>query len=173
MEPTETPTPTQVPCYEGGATFVIDTDKDVVEITGTPCPTETVTPTPTATPEATVTPEVQPNTSVTNNPSTDTTEAPKGASCTVTFDAPKLQGFTVLGNGSVAFSWWGVPNVDKYSIIYGYTPDSLIYGEDNIPASSTSITLNGLQPGNHVWAKVGAWRNGCEEESNILDPKVR
>lgn len=157
------PTPTIKPCFRW------DDDK--------PCPTITPTPTPTPVASPSAVPTNVPNMggtgNIPSNPHTDTTEAPAAATCTIAFDAPKLQGFTAGASGSVTFSWWGVANIDKYSIIYGYTPDALIYGEDNISSSATQVQLNLLKPGNHVWAKVGAWRSGCEEESNILDPLVK
>lgn len=127
-----------------------------------------VTPTPTSSPSAS-----QNTSDIPSNPSTNTTNAPAASTCNIAFDAPILQGFHADGNGSVTFSWWGVTNIDKYSIIYGYSPESLIYGEDNIPATSTSIQINLLQPARSVYAIVSAWRNGCKQDSNILDPIVR
>src|SRR4051812_33910255 len=163
--------------------------------TATPTPTEEVTPTPTidpcqveavikfgddenpcATPTPTPTDECQFNCgggNVPSNPSTNTTQAPGAAVCDVAFDKPLLQGFHADGNGSVTFSWWGVAGVDKYSIRYGYKPDALVYGADNIPANSTSFQINGLNVGSNVWAIVSAWKGGCAEDSNLLDPKVK
>lgn len=154
-----TPTPTAVPC-PGVDVIQWEEDKE-------PCVTPTVT--PTSTPSAMPTPEV------TSTPSTVAQPAPPpaAATCNIAFDNPLLYGFKLEGNGSVTFTWFDAQSVDKFSIIYGYSPDSLIYGEDNIPSSSRSITLNGLTPGKSVFAIVGAWRNRCEMESNILDPKVK
>lgn len=158
-QPTATPTPTKEPkCWE---------DEDCE-----PTVTPTVTPSPEASPSPTPI-ETQGPGNIPSNPSTDTTEAQGAATCNIAFSAPILDGFQADGNGSVTFSWWGVSNIDKYSITYGYSPDALIYGEDNIPSSSTSIELNGLIPGHNVWAQVQAWRNGCEESSNLFDPRVR
>lgn len=152
------PTPTiPLPCFVFNGEFPI------------PCPTPTE-------PQVTPTPPAQLGGGGDSpRPAGDssTTNAPAAAVCEIAFESPKLQGFKALGNGSVEFSWWGVPDVDKYSIIYGYDSNKLEFGIDNISSSSTSITLNGLTKGKSVWAQVWAWKGGCAEKSNILDPKVR
>lgn len=173
VTPTATPTPTDVPCYQAGAAVIINEDTDQFAVSGTPC--ETVTPTPTVSPSPTETPAPPSNTG--NNSGVSgggqSNQAPGPAVCNIPFQAPILQGFTANGNGSVTFSWWPSPGASKYSITYGYATDALVYGEDNIPSTSTSITLNGLIPGNNVWAQVQAWQGGCEESSNLFDPVVR
>ncbi len=157
-QPTPTPTPKVYHCYE-----------DCV----TPTPTIYQNPTPSVTPTAT--PSAQPSGNVGSGSSgcgnNCSASAPGPAYCGTPFAAPILQGFTVDGNGSVTFSWWGVPT-DKYSIVYGYAPDKLVYGADNIPSSSTSFQINGLTPGKSVWAVVSSWRAGCESKSKELDPVV-
>jgi hypothetical protein len=143
-EPTQSPQPTEQPCFEFKGEFP------------EPCPTASPTPEQTA------------------PPAVSTTDGPVGApnpSCNAPIDAPKLTGFKVEGSDSVTFSWWPSTstNVDSESIIYGYTQDQLIYGVNNLDKSTTSFTIKGLA-GFPVWAKVGAWSEGCVVWSNPLDP---
>ena len=135
----------------------------------TPVPTNSPTPTPTSPPSNTTNSAGEQS----SGGGSSTSNAPGGATCTIPFKAPILQGFVPNGGGSVTFSWWGSPNATKYSVTYGYTSTNLMYGEDNIPATSTSVTLNGLIPGHNIWAQVQAWQGGCEESSNLFDPIVR
>lgn len=188
-KPTATPTPGCFFTVEGNKVYYPCPSPTVTPTCGwnvdhpcaTPTPTkgceddeDCVTPTPTATPSATPTPTQPPgNNNGGSSGSTDTTEAPGPTVCNVPFQAPILQGFQADGNGSVTFSWWPSPNVSKYSITYGYTPDNLMFGEDNIPSTSTSIQINDLIPGHNVWAQIQAWQGGCEESSNLLDPIIR
>ncbi len=161
---TITPTPIQDPCQ------IIVKDEEVGCIT--PTPTE-----PEATPSATPTPVSQDSTGATANnggsdglsSSPDATK-PFVASCTVPFDAPLLQGFQRLSPTSVEFSFWGVRDVDKYSVVFGYSQDNLIYGIENVANDQTSFVLNDLQPNTNVWAQVWDWKNGCAEKSEIIDP---
>lgn len=180
-KPTMTPTPTKNPCEYEDLTWIKDN----------PCLTPTVTPTPTEitpTPgcdEDCVTPTVTPEETVTPTPeqhndnngggggATSEAHAPAPVTCTIPFSPPVLNSFTAGASGSVTFGWLESEQVDKFSIIYGYSADALIYGEDNIPSSSTSITLNGLLSGHSVFAQVWAFKGGCAEMSNVLDPKVR
>ena len=161
--PTATPTPTPKPCNEG----------EFGRFNFHPCVTPTPSVTPTATPSATPTPGSGTG-NVPSNPSTNTTSAPGAATCNIPFTAPVLNSFKTEGNGSVTFGWSSsATGVDKFSIRYGYVANSLVYGEDNVPSTSNSLTINSLIPGNHVWAIVSAWRGGCAVDSNILDPKIR
>lgn len=146
--------------------------------TPTPKPTisPTLTPIPTATPSATTTTtEIQQGDGRSDGRSSNpgATEAPAPVTCTIPFSPPVIIGFQALGNGSVQFSWLEADqNISKYSIIYGYSPDALVYGEDNIPSTSTSIQINDLQVGKSVFLEVWGWKNGCSEVSNIFDPIV-
>lgn len=164
---TPSPTPTKTPPCDYRTNWDYNCGYPLPSIS--PTPTEEI-----ATPSATPTPTSTPSGSTTSTGSTGSggNNAPQAAVCEIPWQAPILQGFQAGQSGSVTFSWWGSPNVDKYSIIYGYAPNSLIYGEDNIPSSSTAITINNLQPGAHVWAIVSSWRGGCAEASNELDPLV-
>ncbi|MGH2611569.1 MAG: hypothetical protein ACRDFB_00800 [Rhabdochlamydiaceae bacterium] len=135
-------------------------------ITCSPIVAPTATPTPTRAPYATPTMSPAP----TSTPNTDISK-PGNPTCTIPFKPAILQGWSIPNPGSMTFSWWkSTDSVDKYSITYGYSPNSLLYGEDNIPNTSSSITLNDLIPGNSVWAQIQAWKNGCEAGSNLLDP---
>ena len=134
-------------------------------------PTETISASPSAIPAST--PSMGGTGNVPSNPHTDTTQAPGSPTCSIPFTSPILQGFHIVKTVSIQWSWWPVSGVDKYSIIYGYSPDSLIYGEDNIPATSTSIIISNLDFTHpHDYAQVWAWEHGCVEKSTILDPKL-
>src|SRR5258708_25699068 len=150
-------------------------NEECEELTPTPTKTPTPTVTPIATPSATPTPTNPPLQQGGGGSQTPTssTEAPEAPSCTIAFDKPVLNGFKSEGGDSVTFSWLYIAQVAKFSITYGYKPDKLVYGQDTISSNSRSITINKLQPGANVWAKVQAWRNGCMEESNLLDPIVK
>lgn len=130
--------------------------------------TPTVTPIPEATPSATPdTPHQDVSDGRSSNP--DAT-LPHSMACTIAFDAPILQGFTRVTPTSVAFSWWGVADIDKYALVYGYSPDALVYGVDNIGADATSITIASLEPNRTVWAQLLAYKGGCASYSKIIDP---
>lgn len=165
---TPTPTPTHTP-----------------RPTQTPTPTPTPTPIPTQKPEETLVPTPTPAPVCTLNCPGDpnpgpanyrfsTTDAPPAAVCNIPFAAPILQGFTVNGKGSVTFSWWKstASGISKQSIRYGYSPEKLVYGADNLSSDATSLKIDFLKPGEHVWAIVTAWKDGCAQDSNLLDPVV-
>ncbi len=151
--------------------FVSPTPKPSTTPSATPTPTIKVT--PTATPSAT--PAPQGGTGVSDGFASD-----PGAtmafhpSCTIPFDPPVIIGFAEAGSGSATFSWLeSAQDVSKFSIVYGYSPDAMIYGEDNIPSTSTAITISDLESGKNVFAQIYAWQQGCAELSNIFDPVVR
>ena len=140
------------------------------ELTPTPTITPTVTPTPTETP-------CTENCGVGNvpdNPHTNTTNPPAVVTCNIPFTAPVLVGYQNNGRGSVIFNWLeSAQGIEKFSIVYGYSPDKLVYGADNLSADQRSITINGLDSGKSVWAQVYGWVNGCAEVSNLYDPIVQ
>jgi hypothetical protein len=114
---------------------------------------------PTPSPEPTKTPD-QP---VTNNATP--AGPPAHATCNITFEAAE-----VWYSGD-QFNWaTSVENIDKFSIVYGKTPDSLIYGIDNIPADSRGIEINGRDGWSETWWQVWTWRDSCAEKSEIIDP---
>lgn len=162
--PTATPTITPKPCFH----LVDDWEK--------PCPTVTPTPTPTviASPSATPTPTGTTGGQgvVPSNPHTDTTEAPGGATCTIAFSPPVLTSITAGGSGTLTLNWLESSPVDKFSLTYGFTGQSLSMGVDNIPSGSTSFTIGDLPQGASINAQVQAWVHGCEESSTIIDPVV-
>lgn len=120
-------------------------------------------PSPTPTPESTETAKVEPS-----QPSGGSYSPPV---CNGVAAEPfKLWGFKVISPTSVEFKWENKQNLDYYSINYGYSENSLVYGVPNIDKSATSITLNGLQVGVPRWAQVTAYRNSCSTLSNKLDP---
>ena len=137
------------------------------------CITPTITPTPTAGESATPIPQ---NNGGGGTGGTTPANAAGPMVCTIPFDKPLLFGFK-LGqkSGDVTYIWFDAQSVDKFSIVYGYDVNNLIYGEDNIPGDIgpvRSITLSGLQPGRNTWAEIYAWRGGCAEISNPFDPLV-
>jgi hypothetical protein len=161
--PTPRPILTPSPIYtprdcEGGETYSV----------WQACPT--MEPSPTAGQSATPTPE-QPHQDISDGESSNLDATlPHSASCTIQFDAPLLQGFNRVTPSSVYFSWWGVAGIDKYSLIYGYSPQSLIYGVDNIGPDATSITIDSLEANRTIWAQLLAYKGGCASYSTIIDP---
>lgn len=150
-----------------------DFDKSDEKECLTPAPTTTAT--PSATPIPTSTPSTGTGDGKSDGRSSDpgATQA-HNPTCTVPFTPPILNGFKANGNGSVTFSWLeSASNITKYSIVFGYSADEMDMGMDNIPSSSTSVTLNGLHEGVNVFAQVYAWHNQCAEISNVFDPIVK
>lgn len=160
LKPTATPTPTKL-CYEG-------------EEIPVPClsPTPTVTPTvtPVASPSA-IPQQVNSGGGTSGNDGGN--QPPPVASCGTPFDRPIIVSFTDKGNGTVNFAWVENQTVDKYSVTYGYSPDNLNMGEDNIAGNSANIDIHDLRVGSHVWLQVQGWFRGCEESSNIFDPLIK
>lgn len=182
-KPTATPSPTKTPCYEddyGWESCVTPTTAPTTSPTPIcnvdhpqNCPTPTVTPTTAVSP----TPTSTPNTGGNGGGSTENggNNPPPVAQCVNdAFVGPVLVSFTDKGNGTVNFAWTEITGgINKYSIIYGYSPDSLVYGQDNIPGNVHDWDIHDLKVGSHVWAKVSAWLNNCSVESNLFDPIVR
>lgn len=101
------------------------------------------------------------------------TQAPSSVTCTVPFSPPMIVASKANGGGSLTFYWLeSAQHVQKYSIVYGYSPTNLVFGEDNIPNTSTAITINDLTPGNEAYGQIWSWVNGCAEKSNVFEPFV-
>ncbi len=113
----------------------------------TPTPTETATPTPTPTPTETATPTPTP----TPTPPPSDANAPKN----VRLDP----GYTTDLQHSARFLWDAVPNSTKYR---HYLNDAPIANEDD---TSTSETVENLQPGTAYTFTVGAFVGGVEYKS--------
>lgn len=151
--PTATVSPTPVPTINPCDIWKYDIEE--------PCPTEepsvTPTPTPISTPSAT--PVFYQDNSAPSN------------SCVAPTDAPKLQGFKVEDNGDVTFSWWpSTSNFDDQTLVYGCSPDNLIYGVNGIDKHISQFTIHDFKCNGQRYAQVWANSNGCVAKSNILDP---
>lgn len=155
VEPTVTPTATPTPT----PTIVQECDDDCDEVTPTPTPTDEprVTPTPTEGEKG----------DNRGDPQTSEVKAPAPMVCTVPFEAPRV--WYTKENGKVTFNWAEDTAVDKFSLTYGYSVDNLEYGVDNLPSTSRSLEINGLTH-SPVFFQVQAWKLGCMEGSNIIDP---
>lgn len=165
--PTPTPKPTENPCKDW------KWEEDCI----TPTPKVTVTPTPTvivASPSATPVVNTT-SSSVAGASGGQGNNPPPVAQCVNNaFVGPVIINFTDKGNGTVNFAWTEITgSIDKYSIVYGYSPDALVYGENNIPGNVWNWDIHDLAVGSHVWARVIAWQNGCSVASNLFDPVVR
>ena len=102
-----------------------------------------------------------------------TTNAPGSPTCTIPFTAPVLTSIVAGQSGQVIFTWFDSETAtNKFAVTYGYSPTQLIYGVDNIPSSSRSLTVGDLIPGSNIYGKVWGFENRCAETSNILDPLV-
>lgn len=117
---------------------------------------------PEVTPEPTREPE-QPQ----GNPPTfqgSTTDAPPAKVCTIPFTEA-----TIWYEGD-QFKWaTDVQGIEKFAIVYGPTPDQLIYGIDNIPATARSIEIN-RPDWKQTWFQVWIFKDGCAEKSLVIDP---
>lgn len=91
-------------------------------------------------------------------------KAPAPVTCTLVLEKP-----TVWYEGG-QFKWaTDQKDIEKFSIVYGQTPDSLVYGIDNIPADSRGIEIN--RPAwNQTWFQVWSWVKGCPSVSETIDP---
>lgn len=150
------------------------------EVTLTPKPTLTPTPTPkkcwkyceevTPTPTVTVTPPVaQPQEAGASGSSNDSTW--HSPTCTLTLDAPILQGFDVTSDTSVFWHWWpSKSGITKQWIEYGYEKGNYPYSVF-IPTNVTGFEIGSLQKGLVRWARIGVSDDsGCVAYSNDLDP---
>lgn len=150
-----TPTPTKKPCK--------------------PTPTPTLTPTPTE-PVVTPTPTETPVESHSDGPKgdnrgdahTDAVQTPQAPTCTIHFEKARVW-YTKV-NGKVVFNWaTDAQGIEKFSVTYGYSPDKLVYGVDNIPSTSRSLEIKGLTH-SPVYFNVWTWISACSEVSNTIDP---
>lgn len=172
--PTPTPTPTVVTedndCLLPGQPDLDNSSDDV--ICTTPTPTEIPLPTPnTSTPNAGssggFSPSPQGNSSTTNPP------AP--IVCTISFDKPILNKFVINGDNMITFYWLeSDQGVNDFSIIYGKSPNALIWGADHFKVARDADGYYHfpilVDTATSTWAQIYAWKNGCAEISNIFDP---
>lgn len=137
-----------------------------------------VSPTPTPTEEVTLTPTSTPSTGNGGTPpviygSGYSTQSPAVVTCTIGFSPPFIVSYTAGQSGTLTFHYLeSDQQIDKFSIIYGYSPTNLQFGADNISPTVLDFPVHDLSPNNHVWAQVWSWKNGCAEKSNIFDPLV-
>ena len=81
-----------------------------------------------------------------------------------------MQGFKVINPTTDEYSWHpSVGGVDKYAVVYGYSPDALVYGVDNIGSDATSIQIGGLRPNTQSWLQVWGFKNNCVTKSVIFN----
>ena len=90
---------------------------------------------------------------------------PNGISQMITNHLPEY-GFTAQTGttpGTINLSWTDNDSADKYDIVYGKTPQSLIYGVEDIPNthnSDNSYTVGALQEGQEYYFSLVAEKNG-------------
>jgi len=183
--PTPTPTatvePTATPCVVlqeewKGEEYPTVCPSEEPSSTPTSTPEETATPSPTQTPEETPIPTESPL--PTTPPHEDSFTTPSGPfdapnpSCNPPMDSPKLTGFKKDSDGNPVFSWWPSvsTNVTSQSIVYGYTPNALVYGVNGLDKNQTSFTIKQTDHSRAVWAQVLAHSEGCAVGSAIVDP---
>lgn len=74
-------------------------------------------------------------------------------------------GFTAQAGstpGTVLLSWTDNDSADKYDIVYGKAPDSLVYGVENVPFTHNAqnfYSIGALQPGQTYYFSLVAERN--------------
>jgi hypothetical protein len=84
---------------------------------------------------------------------------------TVTNHLPEY-GFTAQTGGTtgtVVLNWTDNDSADKYDIVYGKTPSSLVYGLEDMPSThntDNSYTVGALQAGQPYYFSLVAERNG-------------
>ncbi len=149
VEPSPSPEPSPVPCEQ---------TEEGCEPSPTPSPEPTV-------PTVYSTPFSEPST--TENTNYAPKQCPNGDS----FKPAIALGGERVDSDTVLLQWIrSTDSVDNYSLIYGYSPDSLVYGIPNLPSTSSEVEVNGVDS-RHVWFQIIAERNnGCNARSNIIDP---
>jgi hypothetical protein len=136
------------------------------------CQRPTHTPTPTPTPTET---QPQPPPSNTGGPGDGRSDGAHGPAyvpetCTGPIpDKPVLNRFKVINSTTDEYGWEPVKGADKYSVVYGYKPDMLVYGIPELPPSTSSVQIGGLKPNTQSWAQVWAWIGPCASFSNIFN----
>lgn len=150
--PSLTPSPADELCEGGDAVSVLQI-----------CPT--MEPTPTATSEATPT-QIQRNESL----PTVTDISYHQTTCDGIYpDKPLVQGFEVIDETTDKYSWWPAQNADKQAVVFGYAPDQLTMGQDNLPSTQGSIVLTNLKPNTQTWVQVWAFKGQCVTKSDIVN----
>ena len=155
--------------------------------TTSPVPTPTSTPVATSTPVPTSTPSSSPSATPTSTPSPEATKAPETADngqrattlppynppvCSVALPKRPSFSFERLSPTLVGINWnEDNENTTHWSINYGYTYDSLIYGIPYLPLEARSIDIGSLEPNRHIWVQLGRWNSdSCLVLSPIIDP---
>ena len=108
-------------------------------------------------------PRVVPPSPHTDGLSDGKNQQPAHRVCTIEHTAP----INWYENGE--FKWATDESVEKFSIIFGPSPDELIYGIDNIPGDSRGIEINRPNWG-QTWFQVQSWIDGCMFPSETIDP---
>lgn len=134
-----------------------------------PCPPPCVTPTPTPTPSPEVTPTpvptlppgVTPTPTPTSPPGEGGPPGPAEPSiCGATIPpTPNLLSVASAGSGQVDLTWTDVDPATHYSISYGLSPGSYIYGVSDT-GNVTSFKVGGLDPAANYCFAIRAV-NGC------------
>lgn len=149
-------------CHTG----VIDTSACEVEPTATPTASPSAMPTPTPTPSA--------NTEGGSSGGGQSNGAPAAVVCVNPFAAPVLTSITAGGSGELVVNWVDADtSINHYSLVYGLVGGAMNMGVDSIPNTSTSFTIGALPVGASINAQVWAWKDGCSEVSQTIDPIVR
>lgn len=95
-------------------------------------------------------------------------EAPKAPQCNIPFEKARVW-YTKV-NGKVVFNWaTDAQDIQKFSIVFGYSPDKLDMGVDNISSTARSIEVKGLTK-SPVYFQVWSWSHDCAEKSVVIDP---
>lgn len=169
-EPTPTIIPTHFSCVENACMEVEGEGENNCQM-DEDC-REAPTPTPTPTLEPTPTPEEPKQSSMGGGSPQPWSPGPYSpAVCNGVYpDIPLLQGFEVIDSTTDRYSWWApIGGVDKYAVVYGYSPDALIYGVDNIGRDATSIQISELRPNTQSWLQVWAFKGECVTKSVVFN----
>jgi len=138
---------------------------------GFPSPTETETPTP----EVTDSPSTPPSSHGDGIGQSDSVAvAPAPATCNIPFSAPVLTTITPEGKGILSVHWLeSDQNITDFGINYGFVGQPLSMGVPHLPSDARAYSIALLPVGSQVNAQVCAYKNGCGECSDIVDPLVQ
>lgn len=131
---------------------------------------------PTATPsvQLTETPAISETQQNNGNPGENSTiQAPASATCTIPFSAPLITAITAGESGTLNVNWLESDHeISDFGLNYGLVGSPLNWGEANIPRTSRNLPIHLLPSGASINAQICAYKNGCGQCSEIVDPLV-
>lgn len=107
----------------------------------------------------------------TENPGTSPHEDYKPATCTVPIPPLPTNPQSTIHGKTLHITWThDGTNITKWSLAYGYTPHSLLYGIPEIDKNAREVTIDGLDLTRHVWIQLTGYNTGTCGNSVTFDP---